>query len=306
MIEIPNLFDGVRGLYTNKGRPTPCHSNRASQLGYAVPELLGCVRRGVYSRTAWQNAEPWDVDALLRFEEGRRQERHVLADLAAAGYELIEQQMAFQWDNYQITGHLDAVLLVDRQGVPLEIKSAAPQIFSQITDFDSLNKKPWLRAYKCQITLYMLMKNIDLGVLLFKDKSAGSMKQINCGLDYELGEACIRTAEAINEHIANGTLPDRIDDRQTCGKCPFRLICLPDIDFGIPLRIVDDPLYEERLNRYAELQDFATEAKQLYEVIRDEAKSQADGGELNVIIGSWRLTGKPDSRGAFRMKIDRL
>lgn len=305
-MNIPDLYSGVRSLYEGRGRPTPCKSNRASQLGYSVPELQGCLRYGVYCRVAWDQAEPWDTEALIRFEEGNRQERHILRDLGDAGFVVVEQQQAFEWTEYQITGHTDGSLLVDNVAIPLECKSAAPAIFSQITDFESLNRKPWLRAYKCQMTLYSLMKNIEWGILLFKDKSSGAMKQINVPLDYELGEYCIRAAERINQHVAAGTLPERILDREVCARCKFRLVCLPEIQFGTPLKLRDDPVYEDRLNRYAELADGAEEAKKLYEIIREEAKAEADGAELNMIVGQWILQGKPDARGAFRLKIERM
>jgi len=303
-MELPNIVDKVKDTFAEKDKRYPCYINRASSLGYAVPELQGCLRRGYYERVAWSEKEPWGVDSLIRFEEGNRQERAVLRDLSEAGIDVIEQQQSFEWPEYQISGHIDGSIIVDGVAVPIEIKSAAPAIFSQINSFEDLDKKSWLRAYKCQITLYMLHKNIDQGIFIFKDKSSGLMKQINVSLDYDLGEACLRTAEAINKHIANKTLPDQIQDRETCKNCPFKHLCLPDIQFGEPLRIVDDPMFEQRLDRYYDLEAQASESKKLYEIVREECKAQAAGGELNMSVGKYLLTGKRDAKGAFRLKIE--
>jgi hypothetical protein len=47
-------------------------------------------------------------------------------------------------------------------------------------------------------------------------------------VDYELGERCIKQAERVNEHVAAGTLPDRIVyDPSVCNLCDFDQICQP-------------------------------------------------------------------------------
>ena len=211
-MELPDLIKPVYDRISTENRRFPCYTNRASSLGYAVPELNGCLRRGVLSRTKWEEAEAFDQAALLRLREGNNQEAIVLRDMAAAGIVLVNQQEAYEWREYQISGHLDATVIVEGKAVPVEIKSMSPNIFSSVSTFDDLNKKSWLRSYKCQITLYQLHKNIDKAIMILKDKSSGGLKQLNIDLDYQLGEYCIRAAEKINKHVADKTLPDRIPD----------------------------------------------------------------------------------------------
>jgi len=285
----------------------PCDVNRASSIGYFVPELEGCVRRGVYERTSWEQKELWDAQSILRFREGDRQERAVLRDLMDTGAEVIEQQATYDWKEYQIRGHVDGKLIINGQALPLEIKSCSPNIFPLISDWDSLLKKPWLRAYQAQVTCYQLMQDVDQAVMLFRDKSSGLTKQVNVGLDYELGEACIRTAEEINRHVDAGTMPDRITDRQTCARCPFRHLCLPDIEFGEPLQIRDDPEFEERLDRAMGSKDAADTYKKEWDIVRAEAKASAGpGGELKLIVGKWSLVGKTSKTGRFSLKVEEL
>lgn len=297
-ISIPNLVDAVVSMRQNEARRYPCKSNRASGLGYAVPELNGCLRRGVYDRTRWDERELFDAAALLRFAEGNRQEQAVLDDLKSAGHPLIEQQTPYEWKPYNITGHLDGKLVVDGVAVPVEIKSCSPFVFDTISDWESLNGKPWLRAYKAQITLYELMQGIDVGVMLFKDKSSGMLKQLVVPLDYELGEYCIRTAEAINKHVDAGTEPPECEDKQVCKDCPFRHLCHPTIDFGVPLKVADDPLFGKRVARMLELENAAGEYEDVKKLVREQAKATAAAnGDLNLVVDKWKLEGKQSGRG---------
>ena len=299
-----NLVEAVLAEKAKKIKRTPCHSNRASGIGYAVELLGGCLRRGVYERTRWQEKELHDARVQLIFDEGHNQERVVLSDLAAAGIDIIEQQSAFDWPEYQITGHLDGVYVEDGVAYPVEIKSMSPHIFVAVNSFEDFKKKPWTRGYMAQIQLYMLSKNIDKGIFILKNKSTGELKQITVDLDYDLAEVCLKTAEQINSHIKARTMPDKIKDVLVCKDCPYKLLCCPEISFGEPLRIKDDPLFTERLNRYYTLKEAAEDCDAVYEVIRGEAKAEAGDGELNILAGNYRLTGKKDSKGAFRLKIE--
>ena len=303
-MNLPDIVKPVLEMKVKNSKRYPCYVNRASGLGYAVPVLEGCLRRGVYERTKWEEKELPDERLLVIFGEGNLHEKAIMADLAAAGIQIIEQQGAFEWKEYQISGHIDGALIVEGKAVPVEIKSSAPSSFDAIHCFEDLKKKSWLRSYMCQISLYMLFKNIDQGIMLFKNKSTGQLKQINVQLDYELAEACIKAAETINKHIADKTLPDRITNRETCRDCPFKLTCLPEINFGTELKIADDPEFEKRINRWAELKDAETECEEAWKVIRSRAEATATKGELKMLIGKWQLSGKADSRGAFRLKVE--
>jgi CRISPR/Cas system-associated exonuclease Cas4 (RecB family) len=300
---IQPIYDKVR----EKIQRFPCYTNRASQIGYFVPELGGCIRYGVYNRTHWDKKEMWSVESTLRLEEGNLQEREVLKALILSNASIISgPQKMWLWEEYQISGHLDAVYVEDNISYPLEIKSMSPTIFQQMKTFEDFKKKPWTRSYIAQIMMYMMFKNVDKGIFVLKDKSSGELRQIVVDLDYDLAEACIKTAETINKHIDDGTLPGRIDDRQKCCECPFKLVCLPEISFGEELKIVDDPMIEKRIKKYFELKNISAECDNIYDIIKSESKAQAiaNGGGLNQMVGAYHLSGKIDSRGAFRLKIE--
>jgi len=272
-----------------------------------MPELNGCIRRGVYEITNWEDKELHDPKVQLIFDEGKNQEKQVLSDMAEAGIEVIEQQSQFTWKEYNISGHIDGVILEDGVAIPIEIKSMHPNIYTQVNSFEDLKKKPWLQSYMAQITIYMLMKNIDKAVFIFKNKSTGELKTVDVKLDYALGEACLKTAEEIKNHIEKNTVPKKTNDREVCKKCPFNRICLPNLSFGEPLKLSDDPVFEKKIDDYLENKGIAEKTKNLLELIRSEAQSEAGkSGQLNMIIGKYHLNGKKDTRGTFRLKIERV
>lgn len=309
--DIPDIPKLVYQEKESRIKIFPCHTNRASSLGYYVPELEGCLRRGVYERTSWQEKEMHNGRVQAIFDEGNHQERIILKDLMATDVELIEQQRSYVWKEYQITGHIDGKVIAKDEagipvGIPCEIKSMSPFIFAAVHTFEDFKKKPWTRAYMIQIMLYMMMESIDTAIFLLKNKSTGELKQIQVHLDYEMAEWALKAAEAINKHVAENTLPERIKDIDTCSKCPFKLICQPDINFGAPLLIADDPAFEEKLYDYW---DNKTEAKRVKGVYDNEirpksvATAKQSNGILNLLVGPFHLTGSTDTKGVFRLKI---
>ncbi len=301
---IPDFVSKLKDTLIKGDMRMPCYTNRASSIGYYVPELDGCLRRGVYERTHWQEKEPYNVDTLLRFREGNNQEQILLRDFAEAGIQIIEQQSSFLWEKYQISGHLDGVVIIEEKSIPVEFKSMAPSIFMIMKTFQDFYKKPWTKAYLAQIQIYMLFKNIDSAIFFIKDKSSGDIRQINVELDYNLAESCIKTAEIINKHIENKTLPDRISNIDKCSECQFKLTCLPDMRFGVPLKIVDDPEYESKIDRYLEIKEVSDECINLWDIIKERAKASSNAGELNYMCGKYLLTA--NARKQFRLNIDKV
>jgi len=174
-----------------------------------------------------------DIGLQFVFDLGSEIEQIALKELAEAGIIIYEQQRAFEWKEYQITGHVDGFIMPDpteNKTYPLEIKSMSPYVWQNVNNIGDMmhGRYPYLRKYSAQLNLYMLMKGIDKGVFLLKNKVTGAYKEIWMNLDYELGEETLKRAEAINRHVAAGTLPDPIDNDLWCEQCPFRHICLPE------------------------------------------------------------------------------
>jgi CRISPR/Cas system-associated exonuclease Cas4 (RecB family) len=261
----------------------PVNSNRASDLG------IPCVRYHVLNRTRWQEKSLHDSGLQFVFDMGNEIEEIVLKELAEAGVKVIEQQRSFEWKEYQITGHIDGKIMVDNivYPVPMEIKSCSPFVFKAINSINDLKngKYGYLRKYPTQLNLYMFMDNKEKGVFLFKDKVSGQIKEIWMDIDYNMGEETLKRAEAINNHVAEGTLPDPINEEMWCDKCPFAHICLPD-QIGKEIEI-DTTELSTMLDRLEELKPAVKE----YDEIDGQVKELVEGRE-KVLAGSWFITGK--------------
>ena len=267
----------------------PVNSNRASDLG------IPCVRYHVLNRTKWQEKSLHNVGLQFVFDMGNEIEEIVLKELAEAGIKVIEQQRSFEWKEYQITGHCDGKILTDDgKAYPLEIKSSSPYVFKSINSIKDLTngKYGYLRKYPAQLTLYCLMGNHEKGLFLFKDKSSGAIKEIWMPLDYELGETLLKRAEAINTHLAAGTMPEPINDDMWCEGCPFAHICLPE-HIGKEVEI-DTTNLSEMLDRLEELKPIVKE----YEEIDDQVKETVKGRE-KILAGNWFVTGKYYDRKSY-------
>lgn len=295
--------DIVAPLYEHaaKGiRKFPCHVNRASALGG------DCERQLVYMRTHWQDRQMHDVHLELIFREGNLHEEAVLRALGEAGVTVIEQQTTLEWREYRITGHVDGVVVQDGRAVPLEIKSMSDHIWSSIAKrgpgvyewsevSGAFQAKPWLRKYLGQLSIYMLCKDVDRGILLLKNKSTGAMAQVNVELDYEYAESLIQRAERINRHIDQGTLPDRIAWRpDVCGRCPWLHLCLPDRVGHDPIEFLEDETIVELIEERERLSD----DRAAYEAVDKQLKAWAKARpERRIEIGGWLVEKTALKRG---------
>ena len=237
-----------------------------------------------------------DVRLQTIFDEGSLHEKAVLSSLVEAGFNVIEQQRAFQWPEYNITGHIDAKIAVNGRVVPIEIKSSSPYSFDSINSVQDLynGKYLYLRKYPAQMTLYLLMDEKEEGLFLFKNKVTGQLKEIPMSLDYDLGERLLVKAQSINNCIANNTLPDCIPyDEDICGQCGFQHICLPEITRNA-LEITDDPETEQKIARWFELKP----AKQEYDRLDKAIKAQFKERE-KAVIGDYLIQGKMVQRKGY-------
>lgn len=266
----------------------PQHTNRASSLGDP------CIRKLVYARTHWEHAEPHSVKSQYIFSEGNLQESAVLATLAKAGIQVVNQQQSFVWREHQITGSSDGFILDGDNKYPLEIKSMNPFIWDSIDTstneslLSTLNKKPWSKKYIPQLVLYMLMSNFETGVFLFKNKTSGQLKQayIHLSDNLDLGEELIQKADCINTHIEKKTLPDQIYDTDECNFCPFKHICCPDM-ITDGLEFVDNAELETALDRMEELKPISKEYKDLDDYVKTAVKGKQLSVGKYIISGKW-------------------
>jgi CRISPR/Cas system-associated exonuclease Cas4 (RecB family) len=270
----------------------PVHTNRASQLGHP------CTRYLVFDRTRWEEKTLHNERLQMIFDLGNDIEARVMHDLTDAGVEVIEQQRAFFWKEYNISGHIDAKALIDGMAYPLEIKSMSPFVFDRVNSVEDMlkSKYAYMRAYPGQVTLYLLMDNKERGFFICKNKVSGAMKEIPVTLDYELGESLLRKAEVINAHVNNQTLPDPIEyDENVCSDCGYNHICTPD-RMGKEVEIVDDNELAELLAEWERLKPFSKEYDEV-----DKRISEAVNGREKILVDNWYITGSWRKRTGYNV-----
>jgi len=103
----------------------------------------------------------------------------------------------------------------------------------------------------------------------------------------------LQRAEAINRHVAAGTLPDPIDNDLWCEQCPFRHICLPE-HIGQEVEI-DTTDLAVLLDRMEEIKPMTKE----YEELDNQVKEMVKGRE-KILAGDWFITGKWVEKRQFR------
>jgi len=273
----------------------PVSANRASELGHE------CLRYLVLNRTRWQEKALHDARLQMIFDMGRVIEDAVMADLREAGIEIVEQQRPFAWQKYQITGHIDGKLAVNGDVYPCEIKSAAPNPFASINSIGDMlrHKYPYMRRYPAQLTLYLLMDGKDKGLFIFKNKSTGEIKEIWMDLDYTFAESLVQKAEAINAHVAAGTLPEPMEyDDSVCPECAYVHICMPD-RIGKEVEVVDST---ELIELLAEYETLKPGAKRYDEV--DKRITELVTGREKVLAGDFFIEGKWQQRKSYQVPDD--
>ncbi len=285
------IVESILESKARKIKAYPVNSNRASDLGNP------CLRYHVLNRTRWEEKALHDVGLQNIFDLGNDIEEIVLRELAAGGVKVIEQQKPFNWQEYQITGHLDGLVLLDGKAYPLEIKSCSPFVFDAIHTADDLKKGKYayLRKYPVQLTLYLLMSAIEKGVFLFKNKVTGAYKEIWLDLDYEIGEQALKRAEAINAHLAAGTVPDPIEYSEECERCGFVHLC--GASHVAKAVEIDTGELSTMLDRLAELKPIKKEYDEI-----DEAVKKTVERKENLLAGAWFITGRRIDRNGFTVE----
>ena len=262
----------------------PHPNNRASEGGHP------CIRFLVLSRLHPEKKALHDIGLQRIFDEGRLHEGAILREIENTGFKVAEQQRPFEWQKFQLAGHIDAKISMDGQLIPLEVKSCSPNSFRHIKDLEPMemisSRLSWVRKYPAQILLYMLMDNKEEGIILFKNKTTGEKCQKNFKLDYEYVESILKKLEMVNEYVAKKQAP-KVEMCEDCKDCGFqKTICFPDCDYGPGFAFLSDKEAEEKLERRESLKPGRSEYNQLDKLLKDHFKGQ------NVVVGNFKIETK--------------
>ena len=188
------------------------------------PRALSAERLG-YIPTS---APPWLETAA---DEGRMHEVWITSQLMSQGYDITNQQLelALDYPNFKLVGHIDGIAYKDTKSYLLEIKS-----MSQF-EFQRWYKEGFLgfSTYADQIALYLqaLKKVKDVSGILYvvKNRSSGYINQFIMTQPPSDFELVISKLIAVEASVANDVLYEAEFDPSSieCKRCNFRdQICL--------------------------------------------------------------------------------
>ncbi|MFA5560114.1 MAG: hypothetical protein WDA59_11790 [Methanofastidiosum sp.] len=287
-----DVIGRIKEAKKKKIKNYPCHVPRASEIGHP------CERYLVYSITNWQDRQPYDPELQFIFEGGNLVEELAIKDFEEAGFKVYrpEPDKAIAESRPQITGHIDIrVDFGDGKVYTGEIKGLNKY------DFDSLNcledffksKKVWIRKYPAQLMTYLYIKGEERGFFYLKSIPGFQPKLIWVDLDLDYMEEILQKTERVENHVKNKTLPPQIDDYEICERCPFLMLCLPEIKRSA-MEFIDNDELEQKLNRWYELKSLSKE----FEELDRELKKYFEGHE-KLMIGNFIITGQLVERKAY-------
>jgi CRISPR/Cas system-associated exonuclease Cas4 (RecB family) len=268
-----------------KIRVSPVHANRAGELGHP------CLRYLVYMRTRWQEQIPITIDTQYLFDQGNVIERAAIRDLEEAGIEVSQSAKDLYWKALNISGRIDGRIRWEGGFPVIEIKGINPFDFPKlntVADFHN-SKKLWLRKYPGQLTIYLVLENEEWGIFILKDKVSGKIKPIRLDLDYAYAETLLKKAEAVEKHVREGTLPDRIGDESAHQYCHFNHICLPgQVNTD---KFIEDPELEAKIDRWFELKGALKPMEKDFKEIDEYLKTRFKDIP-QAVVGDWLIEGK--------------
>ena len=250
--------------------------------------LSACARQMTYAHTHWQEKEPFNADGVAHMEDGTHEEKLVIAELVADGFDVVEQQVQLDDDRYWVTGKIDGKLRWQGKRVPFEIKRVSPYAFDKLNSAEDFKATEWDLKRLRQLTLYLYLHSEEVGLFILSN-GLGARKAIVVPLDYELGEQILRSLDTVNAALKSGAMPDRIlYHSKICGYCPFKRTCLPDMDFGAGA-VMGDAELTDAVGTYLALKPQATQFEQVKRAIAATVKEQplVIAGD-HVITGAWQ------------------
>ncbi len=280
----------------------PQHVNRASSCGHP------CERFLFYSRARWNERTLHDVNLQMIFDEGNIHEESVLKRLKESDIQVVEQQRPFEWKELELTGHIDCGIVLDGKSYPAEIKSMSPFSFEKTNSIDDMknSKYVYMRGYPSQMYMYLLMKEMEDGLFILKNKVNGRIRILDVPLDYEAADAIVKKLERVNAALKANKEPDWIKDAGVCGECGFKHICLPTLQYGEGVAVGSEKLIqlieeqEELESKLVEPKAIKKRLEEVKELIKDMTKDKE-----SIIAGNYLISGKWVERKGFEVKPSR-
>lgn len=264
-----------------------------------------CIRKLAYQRLDPERALPDDGEMAFLFKHGQWVEKETLAEMAEAGYEVVEQQRPFHDRELMVKGKIDGKLILHHNGrrfkPPFEIKGYAPTTWDRIdTAKDMLESNAgYLKKVPAQVMLYLVLdkeQDADAGILYMKNKLTGKPKTVIVPRDEKYAAWLLKRLQMLRDYVQRKVLPPRIDfDESVCGKCPFRHVCLQEMPPGVNNPVVLDPAKAAILLELLETWWKLNPDRKVWTEV-DKKISAIVRGHPKIIVGDFVVTGTPGTQ----------
>ena len=276
------------------------------EWNYAHAAGATCARELAYRRLHPDLELPPDPELLIIFGHGKWIEREAISQLETSGYEVTEQDAAFEWPAMRLRGRVDGKVRLEGMKRPVEVKGYHPNIWARLNTIDDFlnSDREYLRRVPGQLLAYILCDSQgrnDEAFLYLVNKLTGRPKTIWMRLEgkvLEWGEAMLKRLELVNRAVDKGELPERIPfDENVCGSCPFRGACLKDVPAQEGPKRLTPEREAELLAMLREL-DELKETKKRHDALDDQVKEMVKGIP-SLMVGEYLVTGKEIEAKAY-------
>lgn len=271
-----------------------------------------CLRRMVLEARHPNAFTAWDTETKAKFVRGKEREMDLRRALSRIGqlcepkFDFTAQQKSVHIYNKQgnliISGKIDGMITVNGSQWPVEIKAWSQHLTDKIENFYDIYESPWTWGGAHQLLAYLYAENQPYGLLVLDRPGLPRLIEVNLEENLEQMEGFLRDGEVTHQHLRKGTLPDYINDREECQRCPAYLsLCTPPA-FA---QKGEEPLVFPS----AELESLLDERNSIevpgkrFEVLDHDLKKHFRGVE-NGVCGKWSIQGKWQKNTTYSVPIE--
>lgn len=179
-----------------------------------------CMRRLFFDFIQMPDGEGvTDPNVLRIFDVGHDVHRRIQRDLRAAGI-LIEDEVKLEDAIHRLIGSADGLLKIGARQLILEIKSINANGFERLYKPDP--------KHVCQLTLYLHMKKLREGVVLYECKDNQRVKEFRVHYNERLAKELLDMLRHVLTEFHNAKVPAKggdSPDSSVCRFCPFTQHC---------------------------------------------------------------------------------
>jgi len=199
--------------------------------GFAPSGFHKCDRYLVYRLFGYQKESKFSARTHRIFDNGHYTHDRLCDYFDRMGV-LVEVEREFWTVDPPIHGFVDAVLMINGNEVPVELKSISEFGFKKWKDLNSHDPKHYT-----QLQLYLWALDLPVGILLYENKNNQALLKFETKRDDAHIEEVLDSFRKAYNVFQDGNLPERPfeKDSKECSNCDAKIYCWADSRVGVPM-----------------------------------------------------------------------